>query len=156
MAIRDSKLPVEWALPRGFQLLSSEDPSRGASLFIRNSIRATKLNLNTNLVAVEVKRIIRTDRSNNKHKSEETRKPQTCGRYGADPEVDLESIDSIWSLPKNSCRVGRRTGGTSPPRLTLRQQSSPSQQSPLPILPRGLLPRRDQTVGIWTLIWDPP
>ncbi|GFR61878.1 hypothetical protein ElyMa_000115500 [Elysia marginata] len=38
---------------------------------------------------------IRTDRSNNKNKSEETRKPQTCGRYGADPEVDLDSIDSI-------------------------------------------------------------
>ncbi|GFS14096.1 hypothetical protein ElyMa_003154500 [Elysia marginata] len=52
MAIQDSKLPEGWAPPRGFQLLSSEDPSRGASLFIRNSIRATKLILNTNLVAV--------------------------------------------------------------------------------------------------------
>ncbi|GFR68200.1 RNA-directed DNA polymerase from mobile element jockey [Elysia marginata] len=52
MAIQDSKLSEGWAPPRGFQLLSSEDPSRGASLFIGNSMRATKLNLNTNLVAV--------------------------------------------------------------------------------------------------------
>ncbi|GFR73998.1 tick transposon [Elysia marginata] len=52
MAIQDSKLPEGWAPPRGFQLLISEDPSRGASLFIGNSMRATKLNLNTNLVAV--------------------------------------------------------------------------------------------------------
>ncbi|GFR82566.1 nucleic-acid-binding protein from mobile element jockey, partial [Elysia marginata] len=51
MAIQDSKLPEGWAPPRGFQLLSSEDPSRGASLFIGNSMRATKINLNTNLVA---------------------------------------------------------------------------------------------------------
>ncbi|GFS01065.1 tick transposon [Elysia marginata] len=43
MAIQDNKLP---------EVCSSEDPSRGASLFVRNSIRATKLILNTNLVAV--------------------------------------------------------------------------------------------------------
>ncbi|GFS19254.1 RNA-directed DNA polymerase from mobile element jockey [Elysia marginata] len=71
----------------------------------------------------------KTDRSNNKHKTEETRKPQTCGRYGADPEVDLESIDSIWSLPKNPCRVDRRAGGRSPSRPDPSRQSSPSQQS---------------------------
>ncbi|GFR80824.1 hypothetical protein ElyMa_005907900, partial [Elysia marginata] len=67
---------------------------------------------------------------NSKHKTWETRKPQTCGRYGTDPEVDLESIDSIWSLPKNFSRVDRRAGGTCPPRPGLRQQPSPTQPPP--------------------------
>lgn len=52
MAIQDSKLSENEAPPRGFQLYSSEDPSRGASLLIHSSIRSTKLNLNTNLAAV--------------------------------------------------------------------------------------------------------
>ncbi|GFR80156.1 nucleic-acid-binding protein from mobile element jockey [Elysia marginata] len=99
--------------------------------------------------------------TNDKPRTGETRKTQTFERYGTNPEVDLESIDSIWSVPKDFCRAGRRAGGTSLPRPAPRRQSptsqqpSPSQQSPLLSLPLGLLPRI-QTVGIWTLIWDPP
>ncbi|GFS01701.1 nucleic-acid-binding protein from mobile element jockey [Elysia marginata] len=70
--------------------------------------------------------------SNDKPKTIETRKPQTFERYGTNLEVDLESIDSIWSVPKDFCRTGRRAGGTSSRRPAPRQQSSPSQQSPPP------------------------
>ncbi|GFR73992.1 hypothetical protein ElyMa_002151700 [Elysia marginata] len=65
---------------------------------------------------------------NDKPRTGETRKPQTFERYGTNPEVDLESIDSIWSVPKDFCRAGRRAGGTSPPCPAPRRQSSPSQQ----------------------------
>ncbi|GFR99378.1 hypothetical protein ElyMa_004527000 [Elysia marginata] len=42
MAIQDSKLPEGWAPPRGFQLLSSEEPSRGASTFHKKLIKSYK------------------------------------------------------------------------------------------------------------------
>ncbi|GFR60309.1 hypothetical protein ElyMa_000075600 [Elysia marginata] len=83
-----------------------------------------------------------------KPRTGETRKSQTFQRYGTNPEVDLESIDSIWSVPKDFCRAGRRTGGTSLPRPVPRQESSPTQQpsasqqspSPFPASPEGSCP----------------
>ncbi|GFR61379.1 hypothetical protein ElyMa_001845400 [Elysia marginata] len=92
--------------------------------------------------------------TNVKPMTNETRKPQTFERYGTNPEVDLERIDSIWSVPKDFCRAGRSAGRTSPPRPAPRrqfppsQQLSPSQQSALLSLPRGLLPQRIQAKGI--------
>ncbi|GFS27441.1 nucleic-acid-binding protein from mobile element jockey [Elysia marginata] len=50
----------------------------------------------------------RASLTNNKPRTEETRNPQTYDRYGTDPGVNLESIHSIWSLPKDSCRADRR------------------------------------------------
>ncbi|GFS22524.1 nucleic-acid-binding protein from mobile element jockey [Elysia marginata] len=38
--------------------------------------------------------------TNDKPRAGETRKPQTFERYGTNPEVDLESTDSIWSVRK--------------------------------------------------------
>ncbi|GFR72454.1 nucleic-acid-binding protein from mobile element jockey [Elysia marginata] len=43
-------------------------------------------------------------------------------RYGTEADVDIENIDSIWNVPRDFCRAGRRIGGTSPPRLAPRQQ----------------------------------
>ncbi|GFR68211.1 nucleic-acid-binding protein from mobile element jockey [Elysia marginata] len=57
-------------------------------------------------------------------------------RYGAESDVDINSIDSIWSIPEDLCSVGRGTGETSPPRPTPSKRSYPprksypSQQSP--------------------------
>ncbi|GFR78632.1 Gag-like protein [Elysia marginata] len=80
--------------------------------------------------------------TNDKPKTKETRKPQTFARYGTNPEVDLESIDSIWSIPGNFSRTSLRAGGTSPPCPAPRRQFSPSQQPPPPFSasPKGSCP----------------
>ncbi|GFS18364.1 tigger transposable element-derived protein 6 [Elysia marginata] len=44
-------------------------------------------------------------------------------RYGAESDVDINSIDSIWSIPEDLCSVGLRTGETSPPRPTPSRRS---------------------------------
>ncbi|GFS17710.1 nucleic-acid-binding protein from mobile element jockey [Elysia marginata] len=57
-------------------------------------------------------------------------------RYGAESDVDVNSIDSNWSIPEDLCSVGRGTSEISPPRPTPSRRScpprksSPSQQSP--------------------------
>ncbi|GFR74001.1 nucleic-acid-binding protein from mobile element jockey [Elysia marginata] len=56
-------------------------------------------------------------------------------RYDTESDGDIDNIDSIWNVPRDFCRAGRRTGGTSPPRPVPRRQSSPSQQSILPSSP---------------------
>ncbi|GFR81430.1 hypothetical protein ElyMa_005925300 [Elysia marginata] len=51
-------------------------------------------------------------------------------RCGTEADVDIENIDSIWSMPRDFCCAGRRTGRTSPPPPAPRRQSSPSQPPP--------------------------
>ncbi|GFR74486.1 hypothetical protein ElyMa_000431500 [Elysia marginata] len=51
-------------------------------------------------------------------------------RYGAESDVDINSVDSIWSIPEDLCSVGRGTGETSPPRPTPSRQSCPPRKSP--------------------------
>ncbi|GFS13040.1 hypothetical protein ElyMa_001387100 [Elysia marginata] len=51
-------------------------------------------------------------------------------RYGAESDVDINSIDSIWSIPEDLCSVGRGTGETSPPRPTPSRRSCPPRKSP--------------------------
>ncbi|GFR83331.1 hypothetical protein ElyMa_002387300 [Elysia marginata] len=62
--------------------------------------------------------------TNDQPKTNETRKPQPFERYGTNPEVDLESIDSIWSMPKDFCRAG--PSPTAPP------PSQPPPRAPAP------------------------
>ncbi|GFS08481.1 hypothetical protein ElyMa_004757300, partial [Elysia marginata] len=53
---------------------------------------------------------------------------KTSNRYGTESDLNIDSIDPIWSVPKDLCHAGGRAGGTSPPRPNPHQQSSPSQQ----------------------------
>ncbi|GFR84261.1 nucleic-acid-binding protein from mobile element jockey [Elysia marginata] len=51
-------------------------------------------------------------------------------RYGAESDVDINSIDSIWSIPEDLCSVGCGTGETSAPRPTPSRRSCPPRKSP--------------------------
>ncbi|GFS13995.1 hypothetical protein ElyMa_001412100 [Elysia marginata] len=63
-------------------------------------------------------------------RSEDRRLKKKNNRYGTESDLNIDSIDSIWNVPKDFCRTGRRAGGTSPPSPATRQQSPPSQPPP--------------------------
>ncbi|GFS06240.1 hypothetical protein ElyMa_002960500, partial [Elysia marginata] len=85
-------------------------------------------------------------------------------RYGAETDVDINSIDSIWSIPEDLCSAGRGTGETSATRPTPSWRSCPSQPPPRAPAPEdsgsedmdtdlGSALSADQKIGTSYCVW---